>query len=766
VTGQTPAPTAEVRFSDGRTVLRLFGPTKDEAGPIREGTRYDYELHTDGRAVDRIEPRELFRKRRGSVQQYELGVFTPGNVVGHVEISVSVADGSTATADLQVFPAKLRYDTEYRVMLEQIADASSEAILQSFAPAADAFVADPGSAQTDFATYALLEAHFRDEEFQAALDRIRMDPHHAWVGRSESRRVGTGLRVAASVAPAFARGGPRVPRPDSLSHLPLTSLPRTIEVERGEDTHDTLPNRFVRFAIERWRSLAEAMRSMLSERTAGRRPTGPEERGIDSTQRVIDRCDEVLAHPLFRQVGPLRESPAANQVLLRRPGYRQVLRAAAVIEASLRLAPSALPDENPSVDPFRATQRNVATLYEYWCFLQIRQMLESVLGPPASSGEGPFAATGDRLHLVLRSGNASRITWRTVQQGRRLQVDLWFNRTFDRSSSDPVSGSWSGRLRPDISVRLQPEPSSSGETDWADSAVWVHFDAKYRIDRLRLAALDELPGDTDAPVDPDDPASETAGTTVSGAGPAPIAARREDLLVMHAYRDAIRRTAGAYILYPGEGEHEERLEYREILPGLGAFPLRPVVGADAAGSGPLREFVTQLLGHVANQASNRERVALRTAGWVHQQPIVTPPVDFLTRPPADTRVLVGYVQRDQLGWVERKSRYNLRAGDRKGAVGVESDVLSAEVCVLWTTEGPDVGRVIGVYRRSGPWEVQTAVELIESGYPPRDTSNRYVVTRIDRIDDPLPLGDLMVNLDTREKSPQATTWAKLTARRP
>ena len=51
--------------------------------------------------------------------------------------------------------------------------------------------------------------------------------------------------------------------------------------------------------------------------------------------------------------------------------------------------------------------------------------------------------------------------------------------------------------------------------------------------------------------------------------------KREDLLKMHAYRDAISRTAGAYVLYPGD-EPVQLARFNELLPGLGAFPLRPL----------------------------------------------------------------------------------------------------------------------------------------------------------------------------------------------
>jgi hypothetical protein len=60
---------------------------------------------------------------------------------------------------------------------------------------------------------------------------------------------------------------------------------------------------------------------------------------------------------------------------------------------------------------------------------------------------------------------------------------------------------------------------------------------------------------------------------------------------MHAYRDAIRRTEGAYVIYPGRHgqENVSWFAFNDVLPGLGAFALRP--GAEAVGLENLRTFL-------------------------------------------------------------------------------------------------------------------------------------------------------------------------------
>ncbi len=77
---------------------------------------------------------------------------------------------------------------------------------------------------------------------------------------------------------------------------------------------------------------------------------------------------------------------------------------------------------------------------------------------------------------------------------------------------------------------------------------------------------------------------------------------------MHAYRDAIRRTGGAYVLYPGNSAHEPfRSNFHEILPGLGAFSIRPANSGKAIGITVLSEFLDKVIDHLSNRTTAHER---------------------------------------------------------------------------------------------------------------------------------------------------------------
>ena len=69
---------------------------------------------------------------------------------------------------------------------------------------------------------------------------------------------------------------------------------------------------------------------------------------------------------------------------------------------------------------------------------------------------------------------------------------------------------------------------------------------------------------------------------------------KDDVSKMHAYRDAIRKSAGAYVLFPGTYEDKFE-EFDEILPGVGAFPLRPAAAETEGDQRVLTKFLSSVI---------------------------------------------------------------------------------------------------------------------------------------------------------------------------
>ena len=144
------------------------------------------------------------------------------------------------------------------------------------------------------------------------------------------------------------------------------------------------------------------------------------------TRLVLDELDSILSEELFREVGPLYRFPADNQVLQKREGYREILRAYIQFEVASKLAWSG------GEDVYGAGQRDVATLYEYWVFLKLAQVI-SDLCDVKFNFSSLIEVQKDGLNVSLRKGKAKVLTGTVVRLGRELALELWFNRTYSSS---------------------------------------------------------------------------------------------------------------------------------------------------------------------------------------------------------------------------------------------------------------------------------------------------------------------------------------------
>jgi len=141
------------------------------------------------------------------------------------------------------------------------------------------------------------------------------------------------------------------------------------------------------------------------------------------------------------------------------------------------------------------------------------------------------------------------------------------------------------------------------------------------------------------------------------------------------------------VRYPGE-ENRELRGFHEIVPGLGAFSIRP--GHWLQDSAYLKQFLAEVKAHLLDRTSDREKLSYYEYD-VHLAANESMTMESLPEAegenrgflPDETTVLIGYYKsKEHLEWIMKHWLYNGRAGDRKGTLSVNKEIVTARYILL------------------------------------------------------------------------------------
>ena len=219
--------------------------------------------------------------------------------------------------------------------------------------------------------------------------------------------------------------------------------------------------------------------------------------------------------------------PANSQILQKKEGYRELFTLFSLLQLVTRYD-FLKTDFNELIE-----NKDVPTLYEYWCFFQIKSIMDLMFKVKS-------------VNIIINSSPVQH----TLSQGLCIEyekkITLCFNKSWQGSRgitppekfSDIYKAgiSYSHTFRPDIVIENQHEK--------------LVFDAKYKGTRPGFYCEGE-----DGPID---------------------VWKNQDIDKMHTYRKGITGVAGSFILYPGK----QSIVYpahdaRDIVHGVGALALRP-----------------------------------------------------------------------------------------------------------------------------------------------------------------------------------------------
>jgi len=623
-----------------------------------ECSRYEYQLPTGCSFNVGAEcPDSIIQQSRIRGRPNE-GQIRTGSYVGRIRRTVYDSAGKEIGAvEFEVRSKKIDYIAQYRHMLQGIAEKCDELLMLQSSPVLQTFDVDPGEdAKTLYERFTFLKAILDNDEFMSAVQRICSNPMENLTTKCEEVPVSRSHRIGRSAMRQLVGSRDRVElsSDDSLRDCGITSLPRRIELESRELTRDTPENRFVKFALETFTGFLEDLREQPGAGVALK----------NESESLVEKLETMLSDPFFRDVGRMRRLPMQSPLLQRREGYRQVLRTWILFDCAAKFV------WQGGDDVYEAGKRDVATLYEYWVFFQLYRAVCLVFKLDEKSSDELVKVSKNKLSIRLRRGRILDLN-ASSECGRRLHVRFSFNRSFSPDELK-TAGTWTTGMRPDYTLSIWPGDLDEKSAEAAEAIVHVHFDAKYRLDKIEDILGKNVSGfgnGSDKAADGDDFEKECEERERSKKEEAEFIYKQGDLLKMHAYNDAIRRTYGSYIIYPGDDEDPKLMrEYHEILPGLGAFALRPE-GGGGVGVDNIVKFISDVRDVMIQRMTQRERAAIHRGKIYADLPIpvsmavsvlpdyardVYPPI------PAEEKVLIGYCRIEQMQWVARNRLYNFR----------------------------------------------------------------------------------------------------------
>ena len=587
---------------------------------IKEIVRYKCEI-SDSKNPDKKENYNLHfknvRNEPNNVLKIEHDdeksiVFQFVNYLGKSELCFTL-DNEQLALSFEVVPDKIKYETDYVNLTQAIAEECSALLLEYTSPTSLSFSQDSEKQQeTALEQFIFLRQFCYSDNIDSLFAYIKRNPDRILMEEDELKPFGQGIPSKRFFTNPFSYSR----NWNSLNGDVF--LPSEIAVTHKCESLDTPANRFLKFALNTFLDICENIITYVEESSV-----------YYSEASEIKLCIEnILQDSFFDDVQNLTIMPVNNQVLEKREGYSQIFNAFSMVDLALQL------DWKGKEEVYSGESKNTALLYEYWLFFELRKIISEIddcsviLKDEADS----FIKENNGLTISLCQDKKSVQHFETEKQ----KIDLYYNRTFRHKdfNKSKYDGSYSRPFRPDYTIAIFPNTYDDENKAIEDGAVsYIHFDAKYRLEDLsQFINKNESEDEINKEISIEK--SESVMDTY----------KRGDLLKMHTYNDAIRRTVGSYVLYPGTDNKDGKCFsiYEEILPGVGAFAIRPsdVNNKELnAGEKAVQDFIKEIIDFNANPASRNART-----DYFDKMIMETPGLNEITNSVDSKLTMIGYVR--------------------------------------------------------------------------------------------------------------------------
>ena len=641
---------------------------------LLEGSEYDYRFES----IDHINFCDNPLVRPSEDEEESRGRIITGNYVGTLHLNIKDSNGLIiATLDFEVRSKKTDYRKDYRKMLSDITSYYTELVMLSSSPVNQKFEPDnEEDCRTLYQKFAFVKSIIDSEEFEDAIHKILYNPVRKWTDTTIDRPIAAARRIGRNGLKQIASSSNRMHLPQDIElDVKLNSIPRKLTVPYKKETNDTVENRFVKFVLKTFHTFCRNIQDLSNASESGRL--------ISEAALCCEKIENILSYGFFKEIQDPQFVALNSPVLQRREGYREVLQAWTMYDLAAKLTW----DGGDNV--YEAGKRNIAALYEYWLFFKLLEIISDKFELDPREKSALVKTTPNKINLELKQGKMIMVGGKYHTPTRDLNVRFFYNRTFSHNSHHDKRGSWTTAMRPDYTLSIWTGEISEEAAEKENTIVHIHFDAKYRVSHILLLDKDEADNEDCATLENNDPLKDEISNRFNQEKEQEQLGnyKRGDLLKMHAYNDAIRRTGGSYVLYPGSEDKTLR-GFHEIIPGLGAFPVNP--NSFEEDSMMLRKFIDDLIENFLNRISQREQKAYYDYKIYKSEPVQAvresmpePIGDNRNLIPTGTNVLIGfYKDEGHLKWILRNKWYNTRTGTMTGSLRLDNKILTAKYLLL------------------------------------------------------------------------------------
>jgi len=310
------------------------------------------------------------------------------------------------------------------------------------------------------------------------------------------------------------------------------------QVSKKELSVDTPENRFIKYALSDIYFQYQRIYSFIINKYQ----SSISQQATDEFNQQIKQLSILKNHSFWRSVGDFTGFKQESLTIQKRAGYSGFYRNYLLLKQGVQFM-----NENRKLE-----YKNIAELYQIWCFIQIKNMIEGITGvSPQSSFEDKFERK--KWNEIRLSELFSCFVF-DLSTGDRIELLHDYSYKNEENPKNANLRSYTEEQRPDITLKIFKK-------DMPEGGMHTYlFDAKYRI---KTFFNDEYISDDAPPPD--------------------------SLNQMHRYRDSLffksknyfnqaeKGVIGGYILFPGELDDDKTKDtyyYKSINEiNIGAFPL-------------------------------------------------------------------------------------------------------------------------------------------------------------------------------------------------